>query len=523
MHDNVEPAALESAPPPAVAETGLVAALRRFDPGSARLWARVVSFGLLAFLLGALVYRYGSYTSDLLHYPYDWDEDEGLSIYFGQRFANHEPIYVDFNKLPMLSACYPPVFAAATALAVSKFGATLLAGRLVSLAAMAASCIIVILAVRQETRRWSLGLLAAALILASPYVTTWGPLSRVDSLAMLLLLAGTLLVRQFPRYRILLPLGLILLLVACYTRYQAVFLVPAAFWHLWRTGRRTAVVSFVLFAAAGIATAVCLQRWSGGYFWRSTVTAQATEYLWGFFTQRTREFLQEHAILVAAAIGLLVHQIYRRDLDVWGALALTSVLNIVLAGKQGAAINYYIPTVVAAAICTAIAIDRLLRLAPASWSVGTSCGAMLILSLQCVIWWLYPVNRPTVEDRKAGDNIVELIRGAKGDVLTERRVTFATLAGRRPEIDACTLRFAYEIGRAGSPDGAKSPGRIFWDPAELVKALDEKRFAMVILAGEFFPPEAMSSIMMNYRELKERRTTIGNWHGSNKYYVLVPR
>jgi hypothetical protein len=516
----------------AQAAVGWLAALQRFDPWSVGDLARAFSLLLLLVVFGALLFRFGTQARALIGYPYDWDEDEGLYIHFAQRMAIGEPIYVDFNKLPMTSACYPPVFMAAASLLVPKLGATLLAGRTVSLAALAGISIIVILAVRQETRRWSLGLLGAALILASPYVTTWGPLSRVDSLAMFLVLAGIFLVRQCPRYRILLPAGLALLVLSCYTRYQAVLLVPAAFWHLWRTGRRTAIISFGAFVLAGIAALVWLQHNTGGYFWQSTVTAQATEYLWSFFTERTRGFLQEHAILAAAAIGLIVYQVSRRELDIWGALALTSVFNILLTGKQGAAINYYIPTIVAAAVCTAVAVARVLDAAAPNWSAGAACGAMLILTLQGVLWWLQPIERPSRADREAGDKIMDLIRGTKGDILTERRVTFAMLAGRRPQADLCTLRFAYQIGRSGDPTHPVKTGQVCWDPAELVKALNEKRFAMIVFAGEYFPPEALTAIMINYRMLKDPKNhpeqiTMGNWHRTmdrdNKYFIMVPR
>jgi len=502
---------------------GWLTALAEFDPRAPRDLIRAVLFVLLLFVAGALLLRFAGYGRALLAYPYDWDEDEGLYVGYAQRLAEGRPIYVDFNKLPMTSACYPPGFIAAVALLVPRLGPTLAAGRIVSLAALLGSAVVVILAVRQETRRWSLGLLGAALLLAGPYVTTWGPLSRVDSFALFLVLLGLLVVRQYPRSRAAMPVGLVCLLLACFTRYQSALLVPAAFWHLWRTGRRTAIVSLIVFAVAGLASLIWIQQWSGGWFWRSTITAQATEYIWGFFTQRTREFLQEHAILTAGALAWLVYQIARCEVDVWGALAILSVLNILLTGKQGAAINYYVPFIAAAGIGCAIAIDRLLRSVPSEWSAAVGSGLMLILTLQGVIWWLHPIGVPTEADRKAGDRIVNLIRSTKGDVLTERRVTFAMLAGRRPEFDACTLRFAYQIGRSDDPQAPRVTGAVCWDPAELVAALNEKRFGLILVAGEFFPPEAMTAIMLHYRELKGERFTIGNWHGSNKYFVMVPK
>ncbi len=523
---------LSSAPAASQRPVSLVASVRRFSITAPGDWARAVLFLILLALLAALTYRYASYTAALLRYPYEWDDDEAFAVHFAQRLLDHQPIYVDFDKLPMVSLHYPPLFPAAIALLVPKYGATLLAGRLVSLASVVGIGLLVILIVRQETRRWSLGLLAALLVVAGPYVTIFAPLSRHDAMAMFLALAGVLFVRQYPRSCLALLLGLVVLVLACFTKVQAVILVPAAFWHLARRGWKTSLVAAHLFAIAGVACLIYLQVRSGGQFWRSAVTAQASDYLRSFLASRTREFLQEHAILVAIAVGAVIHQIARRDLDAWGALTICSVVIVLLTGKRGAAINYYIPFIVAASICTAIAVDRLTRLAPIHWLPGTSAGVMAVLSLQCLVWWLYPVPRPTEADRNANDRIVRLLRESPGDVLTERRAMLAMRAGKAPQVEICTLYMAYQIGREFVPaaDGKGLPawrpkpgGRIVWDPAELVRALNERRFSMLVFAGEFFPPEVLAAVMANYRELRGERFSLGSWHGTGRYFLLVPR
>ena len=111
MATDAEPTVPESLSQPQSEQGGgLLAAIRRFDPRSARDLTRAVLFALLLILFGSLVYRYATYTGVLLSYPYEWDEDEGLPVYFAQRLIAHQPIYVDFNKLPMLQAvnfqCY---------------------------------------------------------------------------------------------------------------------------------------------------------------------------------------------------------------------------------------------------------------------------------------------------------------------------------------------------------------------------------------------------------------------------------
>ncbi|MGB9625593.1 MAG: ArnT family glycosyltransferase, partial [Phycisphaerae bacterium] len=492
---------------------------------------RVVLFALLLALFGALVFRSVSYAADLLRYPYEWDEDEGYAILYAQRLLGGKPIYVDFNALPMTSSCYPPVYPAVVALLVPRFGATLIAGRLVSVAALGALVMLVAAAVRQETGRWGFGALAAAMVLGSPHVATWGPLSRLDSLMMFFVLAGLLLVRQFPRYRPALPAGLFLLLLACYTKYQAVVLALPAFWHVWRVGRRASVVAIAAFGLAGLAVLAGLLYWSDGRLWQSTVAAQATEYTADNLRELLLAFLSYHAILVAIAFGWVAYQIVRRDVDLWGALALASIPMLLLAGKRGASINYFMPSIVASAICAAVAMHRLTRrIVPDAPAEAWRSIFMFTIALQAFIWWLDPLLRPTTADRESGDRIMGLVRRTQGDILTERRIMFSLLAGREPPIDACMLSFVYGVGREKPPgtDAAtewevKPGARPLWNPAAMVQAIKEKRFPLIILAPPvLFPPEIVRAIEANYRLLQEERIIMGNWHGRNEYVLLGP-
>jgi hypothetical protein len=159
-----------------------------------------------------------------------------------------------------------------------------------------------------------------------------------------------------------------------------------------------------------------------------------------------------------------------------------------------------------------------MRRVPAGWSVRASGLVMFLIVLQGLVW-LYTLNRPSAADRQAGDRIVNMIRDTKGDILTERRIMFSLLAGRQPQIEACTLYFAHQIGRDGTPDAAKGT---CWDPAELLRAIREHRFPLIVFAGEFFPDEVVQAIKKNYRKLDAESAVMNNWHGSNTYVFAVP-
>jgi 4-amino-4-deoxy-L-arabinose transferase-like glycosyltransferase len=481
--------------------------------------------GLLMIMLGLLVWRYTAHTATLLAYPYEWDEDEGYHVYFAKCLLQGKPIYGDINQAPILPQTYPPVHAAVLSLFVKVLGATLLAGRLVSLLAVAGLAVVVVLVLRQETGRWSLGVLAAGLVLGSPFVAVWGPLCRVDSLMLFFVLAGLLVIRQYPRSRLALVPGLLLLLLACYTKQQAVVFLPAAFLHLWQHSRRTALFGMAGLAAAGLVVLVVLQLWSGGAFWQNAVTGQATEFRLGLIITHSKDFLALHALLVAGAAGWIAYQVNMRRLEIWSAFAISAVALIILAGKNGAAFHYCLAAVVAAILCAMLALDRLWRSLPAAWPAAIAAQVLfLLLIVQGLVFWSQQVSEPSAADRLAGDRILSLVRGCRGDPLIERRAMFSVLAERQPQADFCLLYFLHQQdqqrAKAAWPPGSYHPG---WEPSALVQAASEKRFPLVVMEPKFVPEEVVSTVMANYRSLEQQPISIGNWHGQNAYQIGVPK
>lgn len=60
-------------------------------------------------------------------------------------------------------------------------------------------------------------------------------------------------------------------------------------------------------------------------------------------------------------------------------------------------------------------------------------------------------------------------------------------------------------------------------PAELIRAIQQKRFPLMVLGVEFFPSEVLQAISLHYRQLDKQRVRVGNWHGENQYFLMVPR
>ena len=179
----------------------------------------------------------------------------------------------------------------------------------------------------------------------------------------------------------------------------------------------------------------------------------------------------------------------------------------------------------AAAICTALAIDRFWRSLPSDWpAAGALQVLVLLLILQAVIFWSHTIREPTAADRQAGDRILSLVRNSQGDVLIERRAMFSVLAGRRPQADFCLLYFIYQqdLRRA---QAAWPPGsyRRRWDPQALAQAIREKRYPLIVIEPKFIPKEVVSEIFANYRRPEEQPISISTWYGGNSYQLGVPK
>jgi 4-amino-4-deoxy-L-arabinose transferase-like glycosyltransferase len=485
----------------------------------------LIFLAVLGVLLLLLVWRYGSHTATLLAYPYEWDDDEGYHIYFARCLLQGQPIYGDINQLPMLPQSYPPVHSAMLCPFVAVFGANLVAGRLLSLLAVAGLSVLVLLTVRRTTNSWSFGILAASLVLGSPYLTAWGPLCRVDSLMLFLVFAGLFLVWQYPRSRAGLVAGIALLVVACYAKQQALFLTPAAFIHIWKHNRRAAVISVAAFAMAGLAILVLLQAWSGGHFWNNVVTAQATDFQIGLIITRLKDFLNLHPILALGGLAWVTYQINRRSLGLWEIFALSTLALVILSGKNGAGFHYFLPAVLAASLCSVFALESLLRELPPNWRQLGGVQVLLLLPiLQALLFWLEPIREPREADRQAGDKVLGLVRKAGGDCLIERRAMFSVLSGQRPQADFCLLYFLYhqDLERAKDP-AYMGTYRPRWDSRALVQAVREKKFPLVVIEGRFIPEEVLAEINANYQKLEGQDVFLSTWYGGNTLHFGVPK
>ena len=155
----------------------------------------VLLAGMLAYGAWVFVARAGA----TLRSPWSGDYGEGCTLAMAQLLAERGNYFPDLTDYPFFVANYPPVFLSLVALTQKVLGPSLFGPRFLALVATLG-----ILVVLFDTLRFLLGARAPALaftvLFVMPwFVTTWAALARVDTMAILLSLAGlSIVLRRGP-------------------------------------------------------------------------------------------------------------------------------------------------------------------------------------------------------------------------------------------------------------------------------------------------------------------------------------
>ncbi len=240
-------------------------------------------------------------------YPLDYGEaplvDQALRLAAGQNI--YRP---NLDTPPYTISNYPPLYPLALAVLVKVFGPSMVAARLLSIACVVLTALLLGGIIGALTRDRVAAVVSGLIFLAFPFVLGWAKLARVDLLALALSTAGLYaLVRRpasrpisaltsttqafdtgHPRLsafvRVLSPWrgvisGGLLLVAAIYTRQSYALAAPlaAVIWQ-WTQDRRRAVGLAALVGGLSLALFLVLNALTAGGFFFNVVTANANAF-----------------------------------------------------------------------------------------------------------------------------------------------------------------------------------------------------------------------------------------------------
>jgi hypothetical protein len=324
----------------------------------AKPYARLIAVAAAGVLTHALV-RFVGAAALYLRSPYSRDYGEGCVLMMVQLLHDRGSYFADLRDYPFVHGNYPPVFIALVWPFYAAFGPSLLAPRVLSLAATFGLAAVLFAFTRRLAGERVTGAAWAALALAPWFVQSWAPMGRVDMLALLLSVAGLWAAARGSR-----AWAFPLFWAAFFTK-QSALVAPAAVIvdalldrhrrRFFGTSAGFALPLAALFGALAIAT--------HGEAYRHLVPyTAAAEYEWarmaGSYLDLARVAWPLFTLIVAAFVGS--HRTFAQGparllLVYW----LLSLLSLVTIAKAGAAQNYFIEPWLATVLLAAASLPAL--------------------------------------------------------------------------------------------------------------------------------------------------------------------
>jgi 4-amino-4-deoxy-L-arabinose transferase-like glycosyltransferase len=511
----------------------------RWQTAVSRIPRLLVWLALLAFAGYFVVYAI--YAWKLFQFPFDYDQGEGFELMDTLLFSQGEWPYRDNDTFPFYSSNYPPLFHVITAPLVWLFGPQYWTGRLVSFLGTLITAAAIAYAVQRAGKRWWLSALSGLAFLASNYVYHVGPLFRqhmfmvmFETLAIVLMAVTIEKEEQDGRKRPWhLLLVMLLLLAAGYTKQLAYATVVALFIFFFLRQTWRAVSWAIPFALVTGAIFLWIDYSTNGAWLLNTVTANINPFVPGQAQGLFRQWFRLHTVITVVATVYTIYQLYFDRLSIYAIWFAVTVLNSVTAGKWGAGESYFATAIAASCILTGLAFSHLLIWSKRkgwAWHTALLTIIPLLFLLQANQMFHMPTHTPalaaiarllgrpsqvmiapqtscsapreaeaipyvddagvsllgrppSVEDRQAGLEIVELISRGETAAFAED-AGFNLYLGREVITNPTQLLNLYNNNAV--------------DLTQMLTMLDEQAFDTIVLRAQFYPPPVLEVIGQRY-------------------------
>jgi hypothetical protein len=528
------------------------------------------------------------YAQALFRFPFDYDQGEGFELYDAIRLAHGQSIYLNNTVFPFYSSNYPPVYRLMLVPLIWLFGSHLWVGRIVTFACTLVIGLFVFLAARRQigettsvdhSSRWVgrliilFPLLAALAFFAANYVYQIAPLARAHLPMVMFSFAGIYCIdcafasedgnkldptgpKVDVRPRVLV-LGLVLLLIAGFTKLQAIDALAAGFGYLLLRKPRWCLVALAACIGFSAMVALILNAATQGQFWLNVVLANVNEYdiqrTWFFYTQW---FQLQGALIVCSALYVLwdiVRALQARSFKtftIWSFYFLAGAAMGMLTGKWGAGPTYLIAAIAASCVCCIGFLWRLVNLRLYSVPSWLNRGGTIVvrrysaMALLCAAVFMVQaslnVHLPTSGKLLGG---VARLLGVAGQSSYPPYPYYDSIGYTQLGhlLDAADTADGWElvsIARSvGGPvwseeamltlnagkDVVTNPTQLFnlsksnmLDTSKMIAMINSKTFGAVIFRAQFYPQDVLIAIGQNYHWVRAVRMN------GFDYQVLYP-
>ena len=425
-----------------------------------------------------------AYTS--IRYPYSLDYGEGPMLDQTLRMARFENIYQpSFVEPPYSMSNYPPLFILAQVPLAWGFGPSFWYGRLISIASMLLTAVLIFLTLRALTHQWIGAAVGALTLMAFPYVQFWSMFDRIDSLALALSWAALYATvrhiglpepEQFRRRGFW--AAVVLFVASIYTRQTYALAAPLAAF-VWLVFMRRTRRAFELGLAVGGSALVLfllLNLLTQGGFYMNIVVANVNSFYWETVEKYVKDIRERLYILLIAALLFMVGELFaaRGRTRAWALVTtylLTAAAGSLTIGKDGSNVNYLYEFSAALSLATGAAISWLGSL---SWSRRRWLQFALIVAvayqISTMVEWtrdsFIPYTLDRVAKRQSIDKVFQMFQAVDGPVLADEYMGLIPLAGKSLYLQPFEYKQMYDAG--------------MWDQRPLLEDIADHKFDIIL-------------------------------------------
>lgn len=503
----------------------------------------LISLALIVFAGYFIIYNI--YAFSLFRFPFDFDQGEGFELMDTVLFSQGQWPYQDNDSYPFYSSNYPPVFHLVVVPLIWLFGPQYWTGRVVAYLGTLITAAAIGYAVQRETRRIWLSLLLGLAFLASNYVYHVGPLFRQHMFMVMFETLSVVLVtvvvqgeeESGKRNNMGLLAVMALLLLAGYTKQLAYATVIAVFGFLFLRQTKRAILWAIPFAAATALIFFIIDISTNGQWLTNTITANINPYIPAQGIGLLRQWFELHTILIVAAAGLALYQLYFERLSAYAIWFVIAAANGLTAGKWGAGESYFVTAIAASCILTGLAAGRLVTWSESKgprWNVAMLSIIALLFLVQANKVFHWPTHTPALRTIAAAiGKPVETYVAPQTSCSAPRAAVSVPyvdsagvgLLGRPPndqDIEA-GRRIAQFVSNGDTAAFSEEAGFNFYagrdvitnptqllnlynngqvDLTEMLAMLDNQQFDTVIFRAQFYPPPVLEIIGQRYETIE---------------------
>jgi hypothetical protein len=495
---------------------------------------------------------YVVYAVELFQWPFDYDQGEGFELHDAILYSQGEWPYRDTADFPFYASNYPPLFHLLIVPLLPILGRRMVAGRLVSFVATLVTASTIFLIVRRNVKdskqqgwveNWYIPLISGLGFLASNYVYQIGPLCRMHMTLVMFETLAVAFIAEFehPERGVRnLILGLVMLLLAGYTKQTAVFTVAAAISYVFLRDIRKSLIAGVGLAIVAGTFFWLINAATDGEWWVNIIQANVNEFDYRQTLFLFRQWFRLHTLFVVLAAGFFVYELFWDRLSAYSLWFFFALGVGALSGKWGAGFGYFTTAVAAACLTSGLAFGKLWREVKKSRPFGFAPRLSMRSLLAAAIALLYLVQAPRMlhlpttgpvfgplsralgvnnrlvygtqdglvsthcapvqyhdamgytqlghplapEDYAAGQEIMRQVSATQGPIFSEEAM-FSILADKPVVTNPTQLLNLYNNG--------------LLDTSILIDHVNRQTFDLVIFRAQFYPSPVLQAIGQNYQ------------------------